>query len=411
MIVRFFIQKNAGLDDYLMLAALVGTSYLYLMNVKTDVLTIKPDTYVRSRRVFRLCHRATRLQPPHLGRTASNNNKTAQSKHFSHTITLASLLTSLNQMTMAIAALYIYGATLIKLSVLTFDRRLGVNKVTPKFLLAVRFAIFMVLFYCVVWTVLCFRQCTPFKAYWEQFNIPWRLEGHPFSCLDEGANTLSNTVFSTICDFIAFLLPLSLLWRLQISKKQKMALGGVFSVGLLVCVVGIVRIVYITRLYYFTYDATWEAYHVYGATAFELLLATICASAAALKIFFRGLRGREISGGDNNNSSGDSNSNSKPDGKAKSTSRARSKPLFDEEAAGDNMQMEELEDKNGAKVRQMEEDGGYENEMKRSSTNTSSPSGEYEGLDYGDGGYGSRASRSPLRRGEKEQFGVMRGLV
>lgn len=322
-------------------------------------------------------------------------------------------------MNMAIAALYIYGATLIKLSVLTFDRRLGVNKVTPKFLLAVRFAIFMVLFYCLVWTVLCFRQCTPFEAYWEQFNIPWRLEGHPFTCLDEGANTLSNTVFSTLCDFIAFLLPLSLLWRLQISKKQKLALGGVFSVGLLVCVVGIVRIVYITRLYYFTYDATWEAYHVYGATAFELLLATICASAPALKIFFRGLRGRDIGGegNNNNNSSGNSNSNSnsKPDSKLKSASRARSRPLFDEEAAG-GKELEELEmDKNGAKVRQMEEDIVW-NEMKRSSTNTSSPtspSGEYERLDYADadGGHGSRASRSPLRRGEKETIGAMRGLV
>lgn len=306
-------------------------------------------------------------------------------------------------MNLALGAQYIYGATLIKLSVLCFDRRLGVNKITPKFLYAVRAAIALVLIYAIVWTVLLFRQCDPFSAYWNQFNSLWRA-GHEYTCLDEGANTLANAIVSTLCDVVAFLLPLSLLWRLQMNRRQKTALAGVFGVGLLVCVVGIVRIIYITRLYYLTYDTTWEAYHVVGATAFELLLATICASAPALQIIFRGLRARD--------SGATSNSNKKapPTPNIKSTSRARSRPLFDEENGGDDaVRMDEMEaGKNGAKVEQKEDFMSGENEIKRSSTNTSSP-GEYEGLDYDDAGmnaYGSRVSHCSLTQGEKKGGGM-----
>lgn len=186
-------------------------------------------------------------------------------------------------MNLAIQLQYVWGATLIKLSVLTFDRRLGIQNITPRFNWAVRVSIGLVLSYWLIWTILILCQCSPFEAYWFQFVPSW-VATHKYSCLNEGANTLSNTIVSTVTDFIAFMLPSSLLIKLQISRKQKLAFLSVFAVGLLVCIVGIIRIYYITNLYYHTYDVTWVAYHVFGATAVELLLAVICASAPALKV-------------------------------------------------------------------------------------------------------------------------------
>ncbi|KAJ4402659.1 hypothetical protein N0V91_007033 [Didymella pomorum] len=53
------------------------------------------------------------------------------------------------------------------------------------------------------------------------------------------------------------------------------------------CVCGILRTYYATYVYYYTYDITWYAYYGWIWTALEADLAVICASAPALKIFFR----------------------------------------------------------------------------------------------------------------------------
>jgi hypothetical protein len=50
---------------------------------------------------------------------------------------------------------------------------------------------------------------------------------------------------------------------------------------------GIMRTYYAIYLYYFTYDITWIAYYGWIWTTLEADLAVICASAPALKIFFK----------------------------------------------------------------------------------------------------------------------------
>lgn len=176
-----------------------------------------------------------------------------------------------------------WGATFIKLSVLSFDNRLGVQNITTRFIWAVRFAFALVIAYFITWNVLIFRQCAPFEAFWNQLLPSWTAT-HSYHCIDEGANALTNTIVSTISDFIAFMLPMILLWKLQMSMKQKVALSAVFAVGVLVCIVGVIRIYYYSMLYYGSYDVTWQGYRVFGTTDVELLLATICASAPALKV-------------------------------------------------------------------------------------------------------------------------------
>jgi hypothetical protein len=53
------------------------------------------------------------------------------------------------------------------------------------------------------------------------------------------------------------------------------------------CICGILRIYYVDRLYYKTYDTTWEAQPAWLWLIVEANLAVICASAPALKVFFK----------------------------------------------------------------------------------------------------------------------------
>lgn len=69
-------------------------------------------------------------------------------------------------------------------------------------------------------------------------------------------------------------------------KRQKVALNVVFSLGMLVVGAGAVRTYYLDRLGR-SWDITWVGYKVYIWSTLEIELALICASAPALRVFFR----------------------------------------------------------------------------------------------------------------------------
>jgi hypothetical protein len=52
-----------------------------------------------------------------------------------------------------------------------------------------------------------------------------------FKYEDEAAALIASAVISTIQDFIAFGLPIVLLWKLQIPKRQRLGLAMIFAVG------------------------------------------------------------------------------------------------------------------------------------------------------------------------------------
>ena len=134
---------------------------------------------------------------------------------------------------MAIEITYLISTCTTKVSILLFYRPLG-GAVSRRFRYCVYAAIFFVVAYCIVYFVLAFFHCRPLNAYWNQGNVYWRL-AHPddWYCTDEGAMVVSACVISMVQDFVACLLPMALFARLRISRKQKLALAGIFGVGFL----------------------------------------------------------------------------------------------------------------------------------------------------------------------------------
>ncbi|KAE8380959.1 hypothetical protein BDV26DRAFT_110369 [Aspergillus bertholletiae] len=91
----------------------------------------------------------------------------------------------------------------------------------------------------VFWFMLTF-QCHPVEHFWQRTK--------PGTCIDtqhliDMAYVYS--VFATICDFVLGLLPIALVWNLQMNARTKAALAGILSLGCIASAAVIVRIPYL----------------------------------------------------------------------------------------------------------------------------------------------------------------------
>ena len=85
-------------------------------------------------------------------------------------------------------------------------------------------SVLTVLFYfaCMMFRILA---CIPREKIWH----PW-LAG---KCINSAAGILASAVLNTISDFVLLALPLSGIWRPQISRRKKWQVSAVFATGLL----------------------------------------------------------------------------------------------------------------------------------------------------------------------------------
>ena len=179
--------------------------------------------------------------------------------------------------------------TLIKISILLFYRRLT-GASTSRFIYLVWVCIVICILYFVTFIILIFFTCSAAVGRKD--------------CAEEGPFIVSVTTISTVQDLVICLLPTFLIRNLQMPKRQKLAVCGVFGLGLVTTICGIMRLYYSVYLYYckyhdsalqnhsnncnlVTYDATWYAYYGWIWTVLEADLGLICASAPALRVFFR----------------------------------------------------------------------------------------------------------------------------
>ncbi|GME42048.1 hypothetical protein GTA08_BOTSDO06142 [Neofusicoccum parvum] len=244
---RVIVQRNAGLDDLLIALAMIPTTGLAVSIGLADRI------YGFDRHIWD---------------------------------TTAELGVKGREITFAISGFYIISTGLTKISILCFYRRMATNTIERWFLWTVWASIAFVVGYMITFILTLCLGCKPIDSFWMQVDPIWA-ETHEWHCFDEGANILAASIISVVQDFMACGLPLLLFRKLQIPRRQKIVLGGVFGVGLFLCVTGILRIIYIHALFYTTYDVPWAAGPVWTWTAVEAHMAIICASAPGLKLFFR----------------------------------------------------------------------------------------------------------------------------
>lgn len=132
---------------------------------------------------------------------------------------------------MSIEINYLICTTLIKISILCFYRRITAS-LTITFVYWVWGTIVFCVLYGITFILLIAFTCTPAVGFFYVFDIAWRLQNE-LKCHDEGVIIVAVAAISTVQDFIIALLPVFLIWKLQIPKTQKLALCGIFGLGLM----------------------------------------------------------------------------------------------------------------------------------------------------------------------------------
>jgi hypothetical protein len=170
-----------------------------------------------------------------------------------------------------------------KCSILLFYRRLQkgtFNKIW-------QYCIYAALAFTVAWVVgfilVLVFSCSPTEANWESANPNYRKK---YSCVNGRYENLISGTLSVVSDAYSVLLPCLMLRNFDVSKRQKLALNIIFSLGLIVVAAGAVRTYYFDHLWH-TYDLTYAGFDVLIWSQLELQLSLICASAPALRVFFR----------------------------------------------------------------------------------------------------------------------------
>ncbi|KAI1108086.1 hypothetical protein F5Y14DRAFT_117777 [Nemania sp. NC0429] len=187
-------------------------------------------------------------------------------------------------------AAVIFGKTIFVLEILTWPT-VGVTKIsvlllykrvftTPRFIMIVWVLIAVVVAWIIAFIFSIAFSCSPVASQWD-----YTLQ---YTCVD--LPTLFTTALATdvATDFLVLLLPVYKVWKLQLPLTRKIAIIGIFLLGVLVSIVGLIRIGFLTQIYNVlsdstTADVTWSYAPVYYWTIIETNVGVLSACLPTLR--------------------------------------------------------------------------------------------------------------------------------
>ncbi|PVH81161.1 hypothetical protein DL98DRAFT_174500 [Cadophora sp. DSE1049] len=174
--------------------------------------------------------------------------------------------------------LFSAATTLTKLSMLVLVYRIVTesSKKLPKIIIGV---MVLIALESVAFLFAVMFQCGNPSTYWTLSFAP-----QP-ECMSETKNLLAAGIINTIGDLVVVILPIPIIWRLQLPIQQQIIIILLFGAGILVTVASVLRTYY---LYQVTngWDKTWHASPAWITSSVELYVGIMCASIPATKKFF-----------------------------------------------------------------------------------------------------------------------------
>lgn len=188
----------------------------------------------------------------------------------------SSLLTiHIHQWGAASVVVYVPAVGLAKVAILLFYLRLNPDR---GFRTAVYISLILTISYVIALSLAILFACQPVARFWNPF-----LEGH---CLDARKLYLANAILNVIFDFVVLLVPVPMLRKLQVSTRQKLVIGALFSLGSVTCVVSVVRI-YFQDSVLGEADLSWHIVTPTSLVFVECNLSIICGCVMVLRPFIR----------------------------------------------------------------------------------------------------------------------------
>ncbi|KAM5357339.1 hypothetical protein ACJZ2D_016362 [Fusarium nematophilum] len=133
--------------------------------------------------------------------------------------------------------------------------------------------------------------CLPFEKLW-QSDIPGQ-------CIDINAFYMFNTTTNIVFDIAIYIMPIQILWHLNLPKRQRVGLVLVFALGFLVLVASVFRLVTLVRLLYspdYRGDNTWTTVESLNWSSVEIHLSLVLSCTGTFKTliqrFLPGVLGR-----------------------------------------------------------------------------------------------------------------------
>jgi rhodopsin domain-containing protein len=111
---------------------------------------------------------------------------------------------------------------------------------------------------------------SPIKAFW---TYPPISNSH---CISDAKITFGGGVIKLFTDIVITTLPLPLISRLNISRRQKHGVLILLAFGYLVVIAGAVRLYETGYIFWRTWDLTWYEYVSFMASVIENNLAVVC---------------------------------------------------------------------------------------------------------------------------------------
>lgn len=164
--------------------------------------------------------------------------------------------------------------TLVKLSILISYLRFFTQPISRRLTWAM---IALIVSWGLAYMIALFLACRPLKIYWETFQY------NPPNCIDQNASTFSFSITNLVTDLMVLVLPMRVLWMLQLPIRERLILIALMNIGLLACVASAIRVYYAYRTLNITYDFTWEGYEIWLWILVEVNLAVMCASIPTLR--------------------------------------------------------------------------------------------------------------------------------
>lgn len=177
--------------------------------------------------------------------------------------------------------LYTLAMASVKYSIILFQYRIFPVVQFRRILLWANHFVVCLTIVCVLVSVF---QCVPVHDFWDTLAGTLR----PTSggrCIDVELYFLIAGAINAATDFVLLALPIPILWRLRTSQAQKLVLTGIFTMGLTVCAVSVIRLIMLHQ-YGKRADITW--YYVAPAiwTAAEPSIAVVSACLPSLRPLF-----------------------------------------------------------------------------------------------------------------------------
>ncbi|OBT97393.2 hypothetical protein VE01_04363 [Pseudogymnoascus verrucosus] len=178
--------------------------------------------------------------------------------------------------------LYILTTVFVRLSISVFLLRICLQR---KYKVIIYGTMAMVMAFSTFYLFLLIFRCSPVNFFWDQYK------GESGSCLSAAIisdATIAHSVVSFTADWILAILPMALIWNLQLNRLTKVSIAAILALGLLAGVSTMVRIRYI-KYSTITDNFLFETAGVAIWSTVEASLGIIAASAYTLRPLLRAL--------------------------------------------------------------------------------------------------------------------------